>query len=216
MISDLVTGPRAFITERTKYRGTRTQVIIAIIAGLAFGVQHVGSYYQLDENIAIDLYEVLVLHFSINVLAPFAIWIAATALITIMGRFLVGRFRTGDVFRLSGWGLLPLVPSGLVRTAGRLYGVRGASPPDLGKFSYLGYEWDQYQLYLEFANSEPVFMLATVVAALFVIHTGYIWMMVVEALGEREGIDVDTGSAALLAGIPALLCLAWILAPYIV
>lgn len=215
MIGKLVTDPRAFIRERTKYRGVGTQAIIAIVVGLGFALQHVGSYYQIEEDIAIDIYEVLVLHFSVSMLIPFVVWVVTAVLIAAVSRFLVGGLRTGDVFRLSGWGLAPLVGSGLVQSAGRLYALRGADQPNLGAFSHLQYEWEQYRLYLESANGDAVFIVATVLAVLFVVYTGYIWTVVVEELAEVDGTDIDTGTAALIAGIPALLCLGWVLAPFI-
>lgn len=215
MIANLATEPRAFIRERTKYRGTRTQAIIAVAVGLSFALQHVGSYYQLERGVAIDLYEVLVIHASIGILVPFAIWIAATVLIVVVARFLIGGLRTGDVFRLSGWGLSPLLASGLIQTGGRLYALRDADQPDLGTFSHLSYEWDQYRLYLESANDDPAFVAATVLAIPFVLATGYVWTVVAQELGGVDGVDVDAVTAAIVAGIPTLLCLGWILAPFV-
>ena len=213
MIGSLITDPRAFIREQTKYRGNRTQAIIALAIGFAFAIQHIGTYLQLGEA-AVEYYEVIVLHVGIDLLAPFGIWLLSTLAIAVVGRILVGRLTTGDIFRLSGWVLFPLLVSGLIQSAGRLYALRGATAPELGMYSYLGHEWEQYREYLSSANSDPVFIAATVLAIPFVLYAGYLFSIVLEEIGEEDNVEVSTRKAQFLSAIPVALCLAWLLTPF--
>lgn len=213
MATELVTDPRTFMREQTKYRGIRTQAYLLFVIGLVFALQHIGTYYQLGDA-GLDVYEVILLHATINLLLPFLIWIASTFLIAILARYLVGRILIGDIFRLSGWSLFPLVFAGLIQTAGRLYALRDVDAPELGMFSHLSVEWEEYRAYLETANSDPVFLVATIVAIPFVLYIGYLLTTAIEEIGVADEIEVNRTAAAVLSVIPVLLGLFWLSLPF--
>lgn len=214
MIEKLVTSPRAFVQDQILYRGTRTQTFIAIAVGLAFAAQHVGTYLRLGD-VGVELYEVIAISVAIVMLVPFLLWWAATLVIVILARFTVGRLTTGDIYRLTGWGLLPLAAAGLIQSLGRLYALRGVEPPDLGAFSYIAVEWERYIEYLDTATGDPVFVAATVVALALVLFTWYVWTLVVEEVGYEDQANVTTVRAAVTSAVPAGLCALWILQPFL-
>lgn len=214
MIATLVTNPREFFGERIKYRGARTQGYITLIVGIAFVAQHIGAYVLLGD-VAVDLYEVIFLHSAIFILAPFALWIGSTILIVFASRIVMGKIRYGDVFRLTGWGLLPLIAAGLVQSIARIIALRGVAPPDLGLYSYIAYEWDQYREYIGTALNEPVFLVATLIGVLFALYTALLWSMAVEEIGSEDGFSVNRTKAGIIVVVPFILTLGWILFPYL-
>ncbi|MFP9060642.1 YIP1 family protein [Natrialbaceae archaeon A-chndr2] len=213
MLARLVTQPRYFFKEQTKYRGTRTQSMLVAAIGIAFALTHVGAYYQLGET-AIDVYEVIILYIGLSLAVPFTIWLASTILMALVSRILSRGLLIGELFRLVGWGLYPLLVAGLVQSAGRLYAVRDTAAPELGLFSHLSYEWEQYGIYLESANSDPVFLGATLFAVVAVLYAGYLWTIAVKELSEFDNVDMATSTALVISAIPTTLCLLWILTPF--
>lgn len=214
MATELVTDPRRFMREQTKYRGVRTQIYLLFVVGIAFALQHVGSYYQLGD-VGIDVYEAIIIHVGVVLVVPFLVWIASSFLIAILARFVAGRILIGDIFRLSGWALFPVLFAGLVQTAGRLYALRGAEPPDLGMNSHLSVKWEEYRAYLESANADPVFLLSTAIAAALVVYSGYLVATALEEIGEADGIHVSRSAAAILSVVPVALCLLWVGLPFV-
>lgn len=214
MVTELVTDPRAFIREQIKYRGVRTQSIMLFVIGLVFAAQHIGTYYQLGEE-ATEVYEVILIHITIDLVAPFLIWVGSTFAIAIAARLVAKRLTTGDIFRLSGWTFAPLLVAGLIQTSARLFVLRDAELPELGLYSQLNVEWDAYREYIETANSDPVFLVATAIAALFILYFGYLLSIVIEEVGEEDGTSVGPKLAMALSAIPVALCLGWLALPFV-
>ncbi|MCU4751241.1 YIP1 family protein [Natrialbaceae archaeon A-CW2] len=213
MLARLVTQPRYFFKEQTKYRGTRTQSMLVVAIGIAFALTHVGAYYQLGDT-AIDLYEVIILHVALSLAVPFGIWLTSTILMAMVSRILSRGLLIGELFRLVGWGLYPLLVAGLIQSAGRLYAIQGTAAPELGLFSHLSYEWEQYGTYLETANNDPVFLVATLLAVAAVLYAGYLWTIAVKELSHFDNVEIATSTALIISAIPTTLCLLWIAAPF--
>lgn len=213
MIGYLVTKPRHFFKEQTKYPGAKRQMLLVTAVGGAFGGAHVGTYYLMGSE-AIDYYEVITLHAAANVAVPFLIWVAATVAMGILSRIVARGLLIGELFRLTGWGMYPLLAGGAVQSLGRVYALEGVEPPELGLTPHLAHVWDQYRLYLESANADPVFLLATVVAAATALYAGYLWTVAVEELAAFDHATLSTKTAAAIAAIPTAMCLAWIVAPF--
>lgn len=214
MIERLVTQPRYFFEEQTKYPGARTQMLLVAAVGIAFGLTHVGIYYQMGEH-ATDYYEVIVLHTSANVAVPFLIWIGATILMAILSRLIARGLLVGELFRLTGWGIYPLLVAGLIQSLGRIYVLRGTEAPELGLTPHLSHVWDQYRTYLETANGDPVFLVATAIAVLLALYAGYLWMLAVEELAAFDEAAIGSKKAALIAALPTTMCLVWVVAPFV-
>lgn len=214
MISNLVADPRGFFSKQIMYPGAQTQAIIALAVGITFMLQHVGAYLLLGDT-AVDLYEVIFINAGIELLGPIGIWLAATFAIVIVSKLLIGRIRFGDVFRLTGWGMLPLIGAGLLKSAARLYALQGAEAPELGAYSYIAYEWEQYQAFVNTAADDPVFVAATAVGAVFALYTGYLWMVAIEEIRAEDGFDITRPQALVAAAVPTVLCLLWVTRPLV-
>lgn len=214
MYTYMVTQPRLFIRERSKYRKSRLQLYIAIATGIAFALQYMGSYYLLGDA-GIDFNEVIIISTGAALLAPFILWIVATVLIGIAARLLGRRLTLGYIFRLSGWGLVPLLLGGLVQSLSRLYAIRTEEAPEISPFAHLGHEWEVYHDYLAVALDEPVYILGSIVAVGLVIYTGYIWTLVVEQVAEMDGFDLRRKYAIGIAAIPTVICLLWVISPFL-
>ncbi|MFP9190135.1 YIP1 family protein [Natrialbaceae archaeon A-CW1-1] len=214
MIEHLVTQPRYFFKEQTKYPGARTQMLLVLAVGIAFGLAHVSIYYQMGEEAA-QYYEVIAIYTSVNVAVPFLIWIGSTILMAILSRFISRGLLIGELFRLTGWGMYPLLAAGLIQSAARVYALEGSEPPELGLTPHLSHTWDQYRLYLETANGDPVFLVTTGIAVALALYAGYLWMIAVEELAAFDETTIARPKAAIIAAIPTVLCLIWIVAPFV-
>lgn len=214
MIERLVTQPRYFFKEQTKYPGARTQMLLVAAVGIAFGLSHVGIYYQMGER-STDYYEVIALHVSANVAVPFLLWVGATILMAILSRIISRGLLIGELFRLTGWGIYPLLAAGLIQSLGRVYALRGTEPPELGLTPHLSHVWDQYRVYLEMANADPVFLVATAIAVLLALYAGYLWVIAIEELAAFDETTIGSKKAAVVAALPTAMCLAWIVVPFV-
>lgn len=214
MIANLVADPRGFFSKQIMYPGAQTQAIIALAVGVTFMLQHIGAYLLLGDT-AVDLYEVIFISAVVELLGPIGIWLAATLMTVLVSKVLIGRIRFGDVFRLSGWGMLPLVGAGLIKTAARLYAIRGTEAPELGAYSYIEYEWNQYQSFVNSAADDPLFVVATAIAAVFALYTGYLWMVAIEEIRAEDGFEITRPQALVAAAVPTVLCVLWVTRPLV-
>lgn len=205
----LVTNPQAFVERQSKYPGIRTQSLIAICVGLAFALQHLGNVVLLDEayeHVSRPLWVLTIVDFAL----PFLVWGLVTVSIYFVARLFEGYFPPGLLFRLTGWGMAPLIGAGLVRNAGLLYALRDATPPEEPSFSGFQYASETYQSYTGAATAEPVFVIATVLAIPFVLYSGHIWATAVEHIS-----DVTRREARYVAAVPTVLCVLWVASPFV-
>lgn len=205
MITRLATNPHAFVQRRSKYPGIRTQSLIAFLVGVAFGLQHVGVSAVLGpefEHVAGPVWVLTI----VDLVVPFLLWGAVTLAIYGVGRFFGGYFQIGLLFRMVGWGLVPLIASGALVSLARLYALQDAAPPEEPSFSAFQYEYEAYQAYANAATGDPIFVGATAVAAALALASGYIWAITVAHLA-----DVTFREAVYISAVPVALCLVWIL-----
>lgn len=207
MLARLATDPRAFVERQSNYPGIRTQGVFVALAGLAFGLQHYGNFALLDESAGHVTGPLWVLPIA-DLLVAFLLWGVVTVVVYYVARPFEGYFAPEVLFRMVGWGFVPLIASGLLRSLGRLYALRDAAPPAEPSIAGFEHEFEQYQLYVEPASSDPVFLGATLAAIPFLLYSGYVWALIVEHLG-----DVEFREAAVVAVVPTLICLAWLVWP---
>lgn len=207
MDSRLVTDPRAFVERQSKYPGIRTQSVLAICVGLVFALQHLGNVVLLGEayeHVSSPIWVLTVIDLAV----PFLIWGAVTVLIYAVARLFEGYFPPGLLFRLTGWGMAPLIGAGLVRNAGFLYALRDAAPPAEPSFSGFEYAYEAYQTYTSSVSSEPALLVAILLAIPFVLYSGYIWANAVEHIS-----DVSRRESLYVAAVPTALCILWVASP---
>ncbi|NGM70607.1 hypothetical protein G6M89_16620 [Natronolimnobius sp. AArcel1] len=209
MIARLVTNPQAFVERQSKYPGIRTQSIIALLVGLAFAIRHAGTVAVIGDGYGHVSAPIAVLSL-VELLLPFVIWGVVTVAIYYTARFVKGYFPPGLLFRLTGWGLVPLIAAGLIQSLGQLYALQGAQEPAEPSFSAFQYELEAYQSYTDSALGDPIFIAATVLAIPFVLYSGYIWATVVEEIS-----DVSLREALYVSTVPTTLCLLWLASPFI-
>lgn len=209
MITRLVTNPQAFVERQSKYPGVRTQSILAALVGLAFALRHFGSMALLGDGYGHVSGPIWVLSL-VELIIPFLVWGVVTVAIYFVARFVEGYFPPELLFRMTGWGLLPLIGAGLIQSLGQLYALRDAAAPAEPSFSAFGHELEAYQAYTDGALADPVFIGATVLAIPFILYSGYIWATAVEHIS-----DVSMREALYVSAVPTLLCLLWIASPFL-
>lgn len=209
MDSRLVTDPRAFVQRQSKYPGIRTQSVLVALVGVAFGLEHLGNIFLLGdaaERVAGPIWLLTV----VSVLLAFVVWGLVTVLIYGVARFFEGYFPPGLLFRLTGWGMVPLIGAGIVRSAGLLYALRDATPPGEPSFSAFQYALEAYRGYRAAAGSDPAFLVTIVLALPFVLYSGHIWATTVEHIS-----DVNRRESLYVAAVPTLLCVLWVASPFV-
>lgn len=138
------------------------------------------------------------------------LWGVVTVALYYIARVFDGYFPPELVFRLTGWGLVPLIAAGLLQSVGRLYALSNVAPPAEPSFSAFEFQMESYDAYTNAALSDPAFVGATVLAVPFVLYSGYIWAVVVERTS-----DVDLREAIYVSVVPTLICLLWIVFPFL-
>lgn len=209
MLARLVTDPQGFVGRQSKYPGIRTQSVIAAAVGLAFALGHLGNYAILGDELE-HVNQVVWVMTAVNLLIPFVLWGVATVALYYVARVFDGYFPPELIFRLTGWGLAPLIGAGLVQSAGRLYALSDAAPPAEPSFSAFEFQLESYDAYTNSALSDPIFVVATVLAVPFVLYSGYIWAVVVERTS-----DVSLREAIYVSVVPTLICLLWLAFPFL-
>lgn len=209
MIARLVSNPHAFVARQSKYPGIQTQSIIAVVVGVVFGLQHIGVSSVLGAEFSRVSGPVMVLT-AVSLAVPFLIWGLATVAIYFGARVYDGYFQIELLFRLVGWGLAPLIAAGAVSSGARLYALQGADTPPEPHFNAFQFEYEAYQLYVDAVAGHPVVLGGTVVAALFVLCSGYIWTLVVTHLS-----DLTTRQAMTVSALPVVVCLGWLVLPLV-
>lgn len=207
MLTQLTARSRTSLERLSKSPGLRYQTILTVLVGAAFALQYGGTIVLLDEmatKVNTAIFAVTVL----EIVIAFVVWIGGTVGMYVVSSFVRARFIFGQLFRIVGWGLAPLVGAGLVQSAGRLYVLRDAEPPETPLRSGITYEYEEFVPYLEQAVSEPVFIAATILAIPFVLLSGHLWR-----LGVEEISDIEPRSAIYMAAVPTVLSLYWILSP---
>lgn len=209
MDSRLVTSPQSFVRRQSKYPGIRAQSVIAFCVGLAFALQHLGNVALLGEAYGHVSNPIWVLT-VVNLALPFLVWGVVMVVIYIVARLFEGYFPPGLLFRLTGWGMAPLIAAGLVRNAGMLVALSDAAPPEEPSFSGFDAAYESYQAYTSSATGDPALLAATVLAVPFVLYSGYIWATVVEHIS-----DVSRRESLYITVVPTLLCVLWVASPLV-
>lgn len=208
MLRKLVTDPRAFVQRQSKYPGIRTQAIVVTLVGLSFALGHLGTMMLLDDSFGHINQAVAVLA-TAELLMPFVLWVIISVLIYYIARLFQGYFTIGLLFQLVGWGMAPLVLSGLLRSIGRLAALQDAPPPEEPRFSAFEHQVDSYNAYAEAAISEPIFIATAVLAIPFVLYSAYVWALAVEHI---SGIEFREALAVCV--VPTILTIGWVLSPF--
>lgn len=204
MVTELVTNPERYLAERVKYPRIRWQIVIVVVAGVVANVWKPALIFQLGAA-AGYVADVLIILAFVGVLEFVAVWLVLTGVMSVVSGVLGGDASYGRLLRVSGYGFVPLVASGLVWSVGHYVtlGDAGSPEPPLRAGFY-----HQYQSYVEFTArtaGDPVLYGAIAVGSVFVLASGYLWLRAIAA-----ATDLDEREARVTAVVTVGLCLAWI------
>lgn len=207
MITKLSSQSRESVEWLSKSPRLRNQSLVVALAGLAFGLQHAGNYFVLDDA-ADHVSSVLWARPALSIVTAFLVWVGGTTGMYLVSRFLPERFYLGRLLKATGWGLCPLIVAGFLQSAGRLYALTDAEPPEEPLRSGIEYENEVYQPYIDQAASDPIFVVATLLGIPFVLVSAYMWTVAVESLS-----SLGRRHAIYMAAVPTIVTLYWLLSP---
>ena len=198
--------PSAYLEQKTNYYGYRLQFVFVVLAGFAMGLDHFLMRWVWSEDIALEITGVVWVLPVMNLLYALIIWGGATVAILFVSKVLVDSYSSATLFRRVGFGVIPLIIAGLAQSAGRLIAVLDFDDPEEPALTGFEHEMRVYEPWLEQATTEPLFIVGTIIAIPFVLFAGYMWYLAI-----REVSNADQRDGAILAAIPTLLALIWLL-----
>lgn len=200
MIREIITDPEAYFEERVKYPSVRIQLVVVVLAGLAANVWRPAIIQELGgASMYVD--DVLLI-FTIAGVIEFLLWWAIlTALMVLIANQLGGDGRIAELFRLTGYGFLPMIVGGLIWSGGYYWVLQGVASPGAPRQSGFQYEYESYAEFFEAGAGDPLLLGILAVGSIFVLASGYLWL-----LGVKVAAEVDRNEAA-IAVAPAVILL---------
>ena len=185
MIVELVRDPRGYFEERIKYPQLRNQVVIVAIAGLVASLWRIALIPGLGAaSVYVD--DVMIILTIANVLALLVIWFVVAVVMQVIAGVLGGGGTTGDLLKLTGYGFLPIIVSGLVWSIGYYWTLSGAAAPPAPRQAGFQFSYVSYTEYLNQVTGDPLLLGALAVGSIFVVAAGYLWMHAVQV---STGLD---------------------------
>lgn len=201
MIRDIITDPDAYFEERIKYPRLRTQLTIVVAVGLIANLWRPAIISDLGAaSIYVD--EVLLLFTIVGVLEFLLWWVLLTGLILVVVRVLDGATNFASLFRLTGYGFLPLIPAGAIWSGAYYWVLSGAGPPEAPRQPGFQYEYEIYAEYFAQTAGDPVLLGALAVGSIFVVAAGYLWVVGVTV---ATSLERDRAIAAVAPAVGILL-----------
>lgn len=185
MVTELATNPRGYFAERIKYPQLRRQVGIVLLAGLVANLWQLGLLAGLGAS-SDYIADVLLILTGVGLLEYLAVWLVLTIVMSLVAGLLGGDSSTGRLLRLTGYGFVPLIVSGIVWSVGHYLtytGVGAPNPPEAASF------YSRYQTYTEFlarGSGDLVLYGSIVVGSVFVLLAGYLWYQAIATATELE------------------------------
>lgn len=197
-VLDLFTNPAKFFERQARQGTYKGPGVVLLVTGLAFALQHVATYYTLGPG-RTDFVSVFTVLFVTQLLEPLALWILFSLVFYGVAVSLGGDVLVGRIFRLSGWGFVPLVLSGLAWTAGRWVVLDGATVPDFNR-GVLGEELEAYGTIVA-QHSTPLLAVFLAGSVFFVVGV-YLWIHAV-----RKSGTLSKRTATISTAVPVVLYL---------
>lgn len=178
-MSSITSRTEDFFERRARQGDLKLPTVIVVLTGIVFGLQHVGTYYSLSEEREVFVSTFSVLYFA-QLLEPLLLWVCFTIAFYIIAQLFGAEILIGRLFRLIGWGFLPLILSGLVWTAGRYLVFSSATIPDFDQ-GVLEQEMNAYGEMVA-QNGEPL-IAVFLVGCVFLIPAGFFWVHAMKKSG---------------------------------
>lgn len=200
-----VSGINSFLREQAQYGRFRGPTLSVLLAGVAFGLQGVAIYYALGEE-ALDISNAITVEVAIQFGEPIALWFVLSGAFALIARMFTSRIRIGRLFKLSGWGFLPFVVTGITWALGDYLVFQDQTVPDGVQVGVLSAEREAFQLIVTRVATDPVIIATTVIGCVFILGSGYIWSLAV-----KYSTDLERRQSMIVAFLPTLAYIAFIL-----
>jgi len=193
-VLDIITDPEEFFERQARQGSYKGPGVVLFITGLAFALQHVAAYYTLGPG-RTEFVSVFTVLFTAQLLEPVLLWVVFSIAFYFFAVSLGGDVLVGRVFRLSGWGYLPLALAGVTWTVGRWVVLDGAAIPDFSA-GVLGEELEAYgQIVAQHSGELVAVFLA---GCVFFAASIYLWVHAIKKSGQ---LSTRTATIATVAPV---------------
>ena len=198
----LLSDPDTFFERETRQGRLRGPVLVVSLVGISFALQSVAIFVAVED--ALDINSILTVNGILFILEPFFAWGVLTILFFVLAKIWAPTVNFGRLFRLTGWGFLPVVLSGIVWSIGSYLAFRGRTVPEHVRRGLLESEREGYEILLEEASADSTLLVGLIVGGLFIFAAGYFWTYAV-----AYSTDLPRRKIILVTAIPTLLYFVW-------
>lgn len=193
----------SFFEQEAQFGRTRRSVAVVFLTALAMGAQSLATYYALGAD-RLEVSNALTVEFAYQFGEPILLWVALTGVLYLLGRVFTSRIRIGRLFKLLGWGFVPMIATGLLGAVGRYIAFSDVAVPDDVQVGVLESEREAYAAMSAEVAGDPVLVGTVVAGSLFVLVSGYLWTVALE-----YSSNLDRGRAGLVTAVPVVVYVAF-------
>lgn len=205
MSSRLLTDPEGFLQRQAATGRLVVPTLVSVCVGLALSLQAVGLYLSLGESVD-EVVNGVVLLGVYYVVEGVALWLLFSVALYAIAVVLGGHPLLGHLVRVVGWGMAPFVLAGATWGIGRYYAFRDLTVEPVDRYG-IAHEFTAIDAYTAGAAGDPTLVGTTLLGGAFLAGSGYLWTNGLVRAG-----DLSRPRAAVAAGVPIVLYVAWKLA----
>jgi len=202
------TGFDSFFFDQALYGRYRLPFAIAFVTGIVWAFQPVATYYALTPEAREQIQNAVATDWMIHFLVPFLLWILFWVGFVVLGYYLLGvRMQMGRLFKLTGWGIAPFAPAGMIRAAGKYLAYQGKDLPVGVLMGQFPSEWDGYHAVISETAGNTFLVASDFLGCAFVLLSAYIWLYAFKYSTDAE----SRREVAPAVAVPIVLYVAYVL-----
>lgn len=183
-------------------------MLVVLLVSLSLSLQMVALYHTLSPAATEWVIDLVVILWVGYIGWGLALWALASFVLYVLSSLVGGKPLMGHIVRVVGWGMVPLVPAGVVWSAGKylVYEEYTLSEPN---FSDVAQQNAVFTDYTAQAAGDPLLVGTTVLGCLFLVGTAYVWtagLVTASALPRRKAalVSVTVAGAYALSKLVAV------------
>lgn len=209
MVVRLFTDPEKYLERKSAIGRIYEPGAIVVLVALSYTLQPIAFFYALEPAEVDIVMDLLTVQWIGYLLWGLGLWGIFTFMLYVLSSLVGGKPLLGHMVRVVGWGMAPMILTGVVWSAGKyvVFQDYTLTEPD-----YPGVD-QQNIAFSEFtaqAAGDPVLIGTTLLGCLFVAVSGYLW-----AAGLVTASNIDIQKARLVSGITVVIYVLFKLVPVV-
>lgn len=186
-----------FFSTQMAFGRIYAPLVIVTLAGAAHAIVAVAVYYSIEVDRA-GAFDANLLYGIGLAATPWALWLLFVLGIYFLAIILGGNPLTGHLFRGVAWAMIPLIPAYLIWALARYMALQDVVYED-NPLRGIDHDWDYFTMYIAEIHGDPMYVAGMVVAALFILLTGWLFSIMV-----RRAANLDRKRAMIAGFVPAI------------